>query len=238
MILQTANGPKEIKVADLDFTNLMCDLEDHDVDVMGLLDDDTRENMKIFKTIRAIIAVLTGTKDLTKAGKILSEHLKYGGGLYGGNENRGFWRGSRGTSEERRKENQGGNRVEEIDLSKYKTFTEIINKVWLPNALLYGVSYETFWTLNPTKLEPFQKKREMEAKEQATALDTLAWSVGSYVVDAMAIFLGRNAPAYPSQPRSMNSTEDAPPGAKMTDADRFAAFAAEHNKRLRQRREK
>ena len=24
MILQTANGPKEIKVADLDFTNLMC----------------------------------------------------------------------------------------------------------------------------------------------------------------------------------------------------------------------
>ena len=36
MILQTANGPKEIKVADLDFTNLMCDLEDHDVDVMGL----------------------------------------------------------------------------------------------------------------------------------------------------------------------------------------------------------
>ena len=81
MILQTANGPKEIKVADLDFTNLMCDLEDHDVDVMGLLDDDTRENMKIFKTIRAIIAVLTGTKDLTKAGKILREHLKYGGSM-------------------------------------------------------------------------------------------------------------------------------------------------------------
>lgn len=25
----------------------------------------------------------------------------------------------------------------------------------------------------------------MEAKEQATALDTLAWSVGSYVVDAI-----------------------------------------------------
>ena len=35
MILQTANGPKEIKVADLDFTNLMCDLEDHDVDAVS-----------------------------------------------------------------------------------------------------------------------------------------------------------------------------------------------------------
>lgn len=81
MILQTAKGPKEIEVAELDFTNLMCDLEDHDVDVMGLLDEETRENMKIFKTIRAIIAVLTGTKELTEAGKILSEHLKYGGSM-------------------------------------------------------------------------------------------------------------------------------------------------------------
>ena len=31
--------------------------------------------------IRAIIAVLTGTKDLTEAGKTLSEHLKYGGSM-------------------------------------------------------------------------------------------------------------------------------------------------------------
>ena len=81
MILQTAKGPKEIKVVDLDFTNLMCDLEDRDVNVMGLLDDKTRENMKIFKTIRAIIAVLTGTQDITDAGKMLSEHLKCGGSM-------------------------------------------------------------------------------------------------------------------------------------------------------------
>lgn len=81
MILQTANGTKEIKVADLDFTNLMCDLEDHDVDVMGLLDDESRANMKVFKTIRALTAVLTGTKDLTEAGRILSDHLKYGGSM-------------------------------------------------------------------------------------------------------------------------------------------------------------
>lgn len=81
MTLQTKNGPIEISVADLDFTNLMCDLEDHDVDVMGLLDEDTRANMKIFKTIRAIIAVLTDTKDLVAAGKTLSEHLKYGGSM-------------------------------------------------------------------------------------------------------------------------------------------------------------
>ena len=39
MILQTANGPKEIKVADLDFTNLMCDLEDHDGNVWSSRSD-------------------------------------------------------------------------------------------------------------------------------------------------------------------------------------------------------
>lgn len=78
----------------------------------------------------------------------------------------------------------------------------------------------------------------MEAKEQATAIDTLAWSVGSYVVDAMAIFLGKNSPAYPSQPEKHEQHRERTAGSKMTDADRFAAFAAEHNKRLRQRREK
>lgn len=81
MILQTANGPKEIKTKELDFTNMMCDLEDCDVDVMGLLDSETRSSMKIIKTIRAILAVLIGTKDLTEAGKALTEHFKYGGAM-------------------------------------------------------------------------------------------------------------------------------------------------------------
>lgn len=81
MILQTANGPKEIKTKELDFTNMMCDLEDYDVDVMGLLDSETRSSMKIIKTIRAILAVLIGTKDVTEAGKALTEHLKYGGAM-------------------------------------------------------------------------------------------------------------------------------------------------------------
>ena len=73
MILQTANGPKEIKTKELDFTNMMCDLEDYDVDVMGLLDSETRSSMKIIKTIRAILAVLIGTKDLTEDGGAMDE---------------------------------------------------------------------------------------------------------------------------------------------------------------------
>lgn len=81
MILHTSKGTKEIKTKELDFTNVMCDLEDHGVDVMGLLNEETREKMKVFSTMRAIMATITGTKDLETAGKMFSEHLKNGGSM-------------------------------------------------------------------------------------------------------------------------------------------------------------
>ena len=46
MILQTANGPKEIKVADLDFTNLMCDLFHTQIGVGNWLDGGRRRVKK------------------------------------------------------------------------------------------------------------------------------------------------------------------------------------------------
>ena len=107
--------------------------------------------------------------------------------------------------------------------------------MWLPNALLYGVPYEVFWKLNPKRLEPFQLKREKELKEKAISLDNLAWNVGSYVVEAMAVFFGKGNPSYPTQPRSVDTANEAPPGEEMTDGARFAAFAAEHNRQIRQR---
>ncbi len=81
MTIQTNKGPKEIKVKELDFTNMMCDLEDNGVDVMALLDDDQRKSMKIFSTVRAIMGALTGTKSLKASGKMLSEHLANGGNI-------------------------------------------------------------------------------------------------------------------------------------------------------------
>jgi len=79
MILKTNNGDKEINVKELDFVNIMCDLEDNDVDVMALMDSSNTGDMKIFKTIRAIVAVLIGEKDLNRAGKIFTEHMRNGG---------------------------------------------------------------------------------------------------------------------------------------------------------------
>lgn len=79
MILKTSNGDKEYSVKELNFVNVMCDLEDNGIDVMALLDDEKRESMKVFTTMRAIISVITGVKDKDEAGKIFVEHLKNGG---------------------------------------------------------------------------------------------------------------------------------------------------------------
>ncbi len=67
----------EYDTKDLDFTNILCDLEDIGVDIMAM---DTKD-MKPFNLCRAIVSVYTGEKDLRKCGKLLSEHLKNGGSL-------------------------------------------------------------------------------------------------------------------------------------------------------------
>jgi hypothetical protein len=62
---------------ELDFTNILCDLEDIGIDIMSMGSD----NIKPFTLCRGIVSVYTGEKELTKCGKILSEHLQNGGTL-------------------------------------------------------------------------------------------------------------------------------------------------------------
>lgn len=80
MVLNTAKGKKEYKVKDLDFTNVMCDLEDRGVDIMAMMNGNM-DNSKMFSTIRAITAALIDEPDLHKAGTILSTHLANGGSM-------------------------------------------------------------------------------------------------------------------------------------------------------------
>ena len=60
MVLHTAKGTKEYKVKDLDFTNVMCDLEDRGVDIMGMINSDGIQDGKMFTTMRVITAALIG----------------------------------------------------------------------------------------------------------------------------------------------------------------------------------
>lgn len=65
----------EYETRDLDFTNILCDLEDQGIDIMSM----TGENMKPFNLCRGIISAYTGEKDMKKCGKIFTSHLKNGG---------------------------------------------------------------------------------------------------------------------------------------------------------------
>lgn len=67
---------KKFEVKELDFTNMVCDLEDKGVDVIALMSGNTS---KIFSVSRAIVSVLTGNDNIEECGVLISEHIKSGG---------------------------------------------------------------------------------------------------------------------------------------------------------------
>lgn len=67
---------KKFEVKELDFTNMVCDLEDKGVDVIALMNGDTT---KIFSASRAIVSVLTGNNNIQECGSLITEHIKSGG---------------------------------------------------------------------------------------------------------------------------------------------------------------
>ncbi len=91
----------------------------------------------------------------------------------------------------------------------------------MPNALSIGVPYETFWHLNPKKLEPFyeadRKKKDYEAKVR----DQQAWLNGMYVAQAIGAAFSKSN-RYPERPLSEEE--------RRTDADNFRDFARQFNR--------
>ena len=52
--------------------------------------------------------------------------------------------------------------------------------MWLPEALAMGIDYDLFWKLNPHKLEPFLKAREIKMKRKNEEM----WLQGMYIFNA------------------------------------------------------
>ena len=77
--IQTNEGAQVYPVAELDFTNLVCDLEGQGIDVMSTMDGGI-DKTKIMTMTRGLLAVMTGvpTRD---AGRMLTQHLGNGGSL-------------------------------------------------------------------------------------------------------------------------------------------------------------
>lgn len=79
-----------------------------------------------------------------------------------------------------------------MDDEKYDTFREIIENVYLPQALTIGVDYDLFWSLNPRKLQPFVKSFKMKQKIKTEYINFQTWLQGIYFGKALVASLDKN----------------------------------------------
>jgi len=79
-----------------------------------------------------------------------------------------------------------------VDVEKYDTFKEIIENVYLPQALTIGVDYDLFWSLNPRKLQPFVKSFKMKQKIKTEYINFQTWLQGIYFGKALVASLDKN----------------------------------------------
>lgn len=73
----------------------------------------------------------------------------------------------------------------------------------LPLALLIGVDYDLFWRLNPKTLVPFHKAFFLKQQYD----DTLAWSHGLYIRQAVSSVLSKTA-KYPEKAMLVDRTSE------------------------------
>lgn len=79
LILKSDDEDLVFPIKDLDFTNILCDLESNGIDVMGLAEGNV-DRTKVFTIMRALISVLANVP-LTEAGKLMTSHLRNGGAI-------------------------------------------------------------------------------------------------------------------------------------------------------------
>lgn len=107
----------------------------------------------------------------------------------------------------------------------------------MPLAIRYGVPMSIFWSLNPKRLEPWQRHYEYSEQLRRDEQDYVAWLSGQYVHAAIcAAFEGKKSP-YPTEPSSVAHRREEQAEANQIAADRFAAFAMAFNAGFRKRQE-
>ena len=77
--IQTEEGAQVYTVGDLDFTNLVCDLEAQGIDIMSMMDDGF-DRSKLMTTTRALLSVMINVP-IKEAGRMITQHLGNGGAI-------------------------------------------------------------------------------------------------------------------------------------------------------------
>lgn len=106
---------------------------------------------------------------------------------------------------------------------------ELINKVWLPQALTIGVGYELFWKLNPKKLKPFMVAFKQKKDEEIATINYTTWLQGRYNADAINCNFSKNG-KYPDKPIDLSGKKETP----KNKATRFSAWADAFNQQFKE----
>lgn len=80
IVLKTSEGEQVFPVRELNFYNLVCDLEGAGIDMMTLTNGGGLDRTKLFTTVRALLSVMIGVPQ-EDAGKLMGEHLANDGSL-------------------------------------------------------------------------------------------------------------------------------------------------------------
>lgn len=72
----------------------------------------------------------------------------------------------------------------------------MVNEVWLPAAIRFGIDYKDFWGLNPKILKLYQARYE----EQIDVMHMEGWIHGQYMLAAIETALDSKKNPYPKEP--------------------------------------
>lgn len=101
-----------------------------------------------------------------------------------------------------------------------------IYEVWLPAALRFGISYDSFWHMNPKIIMLYQEEYIRREKKEAEMIDYAAWLSGAYIVNAIQAALFPKKAKYARHAFSLEERENISP------EDRFKEWIAVFNKRF------
>ena len=109
---------------------------------------------------------------------------------------------------------------------------EAIENEWLPNALSMGIPENVFWNLDPMKIEPYIRAREIKDKRKVEEANFQGWITGIYITHALSCVLSQTH-RYPEKPIELFGDDLSEDERMNQEATIFAAYAEEYNRRLR-----
>lgn len=94
--------------------------------------------------------------------------------------------------------------------------------------MIWGCSYELFWTLNPKKLKAFEKAYTEKIEQENKVMDVMAWRIGAYVTRSIGAALDGRRSKYPEMPEMLR------PSPEVEEAQRIRAYMENHSRYMRE----